>query len=358
MNVMITHGRLRFASVLLLGALLFAFAAPDARGQERTVAIGYIKIALPWLGMIADGTFDRETGYKINWVLHDTGAQAIQDLHDGKVQIAFSGSTGIAVGMSADVNMELFWIAADIAYSEALVARNQSKIVTPRDLRGKRIGVPFWSTAHFHLLFALEQFGFKEDDVKIVNLTPGQIVDNWKAGAIDAAFVWYPALEELLPTGTAMLWSGWINRWGKTTFDGLIAHRQWSAANPEFMTKFVGLIEDAKAKYRADPAKWTRGAPEVQAIARALGGGANVPVLLAALNYPDVREQLSSDWLGGGRNGTAAVSLRETARFLERSGRVKKVADDYSAFINPRWAQAVLAEQQKRTSAPTDMLKK
>ena len=341
----------RAVGVVLLGAAVILFAAPIALGQVRSVSIGYLPIPGPWLVPAGDGAFERETGYAITWVRFDTDAAAIQALHDGKVQLAYAGSTAIAVGLSGGADMELFWIAADRGFSMALVVRNQSKIVEPQHLRGKRIGTPFWSTSHSNLLFALDQFNITEDQTDIYNLTPDEIVAAWKTGGLDAAFVSYPALEQLLPTGKVMIWSDWLSRWGKATFYGMVAHRQWSAAHPEFMAKFVNVVDVANKSYRANPARWSSASNEVKTIVRMVGGHPNVPPMLSVLTLPDLNEQLSTDWLGGGASGRAAKALMVTALFLNRYGMVKKALPDYGGFVSPNWAQAVLAEQHRRMRA-------
>lgn len=351
------RGWFRLAAFVVLNAALVLFAAPIAHGQERSVSIGYMPVPGPWLAAAGNGTIERETGYTIKWVRFDSGAQAVQALHDGQVQIAFAGSVPIAVGMSGGADIELFWIAAGIDYAEGLIVRNQSKIVEPQHLRGKRIGTPFWSTAHFHLLFALEQFKLTEDHVDIYNMTPDEIITNWKIGGIDAAFIWYPTLDKLKLDGKVLAWSGWLNRWGRATFDGLVAHRPWSAAHPEFMAKFVNSINAANANHRATPARWSAASSEIRTIAKMVGGQSNISPMLAILILPDINEQVSPDWLGGGRDGTAAVSLRETALFLERYGMIKKPLADYSGLVSPKWAQAALAEQQKRMRANPEVMR-
>jgi taurine transport system substrate-binding protein len=92
--------------------------------------------------------------------------------------------------VSRGLDIEVVWIYEDIASAEALVVRNGSGIMAPQDLKGKKLGVPFVSTTHFHTLFALEQFGLDPKDVKILNLQPNAIAAAWERGDIDAAFVW------------------------------------------------------------------------------------------------------------------------------------------------------------------------
>ncbi len=84
--------------------------------------------------------------------------------------------------------------------NEALVARNGSGVNTIADLKGKRIGTPFASTAHYSLLAALSQNGLSANDVQLVDLQPQAILAAWDRGDIDAAYTWLPTLDQLRKT--------------------------------------------------------------------------------------------------------------------------------------------------------------
>ena len=77
-----------------------------------------------------------------------------------------------------------------------------------KDLVGKKVGVPFVSTTHFHLLFALEVNKVNPKDVDILNIQPPAIAAAWARGDIDAAFVWDPALGTIQETGKTLVTSG------------------------------------------------------------------------------------------------------------------------------------------------------
>ena len=84
-----------------------------------------------------------------------------------------------------------------------LIAREPS-IKTIADLKGKRIGVPFASTAHFSLLTALEKAGIA-GQAQVLNLTPDAIRGAWLGKQIDAAYIWEPTLAELHTEGAHVL---------------------------------------------------------------------------------------------------------------------------------------------------------
>ncbi len=339
-----------FLKKLVFLCVTLAFSAAglySAQAQEKEVTVGYQLIYNPWKVAIADKAFEKATGYKINWKQFDSGAKVINAMASGDVQIAIAGSSPIAAGVSRGLPLEVFWILEDIAAAEALVVRDGSGIAAPQDLAGKKIGVPFVSTTHFHMLFALEQFGIAPDDVTLLNMQPNSIAAAWERGDIDAAFVWNPALGRIKDTGKVLLTSGLLSSWGKATFDGLVVQKDWAAENNDFMVSFVKTLAEADEAYRSNPGAWTAESEMVKKIVDLIGGNAeDVPEVLALYGFPTLQEQASSRWLGGGADGGAAKALRFTSEFLKEQGSIDTTLDDYGSVVNPKWVDEALAQSK------------
>ena len=328
------------ALALALSAL---FAVSAVWAQEKKVTIGYQLIFNPWKVAIASGAVEKETGYDVNWRKFDSPGKLLPAITSGDVQIGLLGSTGVATAMSRGINVELVWIAEGIAAAEALVVRDGSGIVAPQDLKGKKLGVPFVSTTHFHTLFALEQFGIAPSELTILNLPPNGIVAAWLRGDIDAAFVWDPALSKIKKTGKVLITSGELGKWGKPTFDGLVANREFTSRNPDFMVGFISVLARTDASYRENPAAWTPDSAPVKAIVNLVGGNPDdVPGVLASYVFPTLQQQASCDWLGCGKEGGAARALQATAEFLNAEKKIPAVLSDYSQFVNPKWVELAI----------------
>ncbi|KRW94032.1 taurine ABC transporter substrate-binding protein [Paracoccus sp. MKU1] len=308
---------------------------------ETTVVVGYQQIVGPFIAAIADGRLDaaaKEAGYKIDWRQFSSGGDISTALASGNVPVGVIGSTGIAAAATRGVEFELFWILDNIGKSEALVARNGSGIGKPADLTGKKVAVPFVSTAHFHLLVGMDQV-WKIDPrgVNILNMKPPQILAAWQRGDIDAAYVWPPVLTELMKEGAVIADSEQIGAASVPTFDGLVADKAFAAENPEFMAAFTKALAGAYADYNADRAAWTEDSPQVAGIVKMIGGDAAGTVeALNMLSFPDAAEQASETWLTGG----AVRALSESARFLVEQKQIDGALDDYAPFVNPSFAQA------------------
>jgi len=312
---------------------------------DKEVTIGYQLVYNPACSGILDGVFEKATGYKIKWRKFDSGAKVINAMASGDVHISLAGSSPIAAGVSRGLDIELIWIYEDIASAEALVVRNGSGILAPQDLKGKKLGVPFVSTTHFHTLFALEQFGINSKAVKILNMQPNSIAAAWERGDIDAAFIWDPALGRIKKTGKVLITSGLLSSWGKATFDGCVANKTWAAAHPEFMAKYIKTVAALDASYRNNPKAWSPDSQMAKNIVKQVGGNAkDVPGVLALYGFPTMEEQASPRWLGGGKNGGAARALHFTSEFLLKEKKIPAMLPDYGVAVNPKYVKMALGK--------------
>lgn len=323
------------ASVLYAGA---AFA-------QTTIVVGYQQIVGPFVAAIADGRFDealKDTGYKVDWRQFSSAGDISTALASGNVPIGVIGSTGAAAAATRGVDMQLFWILDNIGKSEALVAREGSGIEKPEDLKGRKVGVPFVSTSHFHLLVGMEKvWNIDPREVNILNMKPPQIVAAWQRGDIDAAYVWPPALSEILKTGKVISDSEVIGKESVPTFDAIVVDRKFAAENAEFMNAFTKVLADAYADYARNKDKWTADSPEVQGIVRMIGGSPeDVVEALDLLVFPSAEEQASNVWLGGGAESGAVRAFTESAKFLVEQKQIDHALEDYAPFVNADFATA------------------
>jgi len=338
---------MKYFGVFFTLPLVLMIAGVSTSLAAKKVTIGYQLVYNPWKTAIADGSIEKATGYDIDFRKFNSGSKVINAMASGDVQIALAGSSPIAAGVSRGIDIQLVWIFEDIASAEALVVRNGSGIVSPQDLKGKKLGVPFVSTTHFHTLFALEQFGIEPKEVEIINMQPNQIAAAWLRGDIDAAFVWDPALGRIKETGKVLITSGQLCKWGKCTFDGMVADRKWAKENKDFMAKFLKIVASADESYRSNPMAWSPDSMEVKSIVKLVGGKAeDVPGVLALYDFPTAKQQASAAWLGGGKDGGAARALMFTSEFLKNEKKIPSVQPDYGKFVNPDYVEAALRMMQ------------
>src|SRR3954447_25395273 len=234
--------RLRMALTALavtLAVLGSAGCSVDHSGQDSakpTIRIGYQ--TFPSGDLIVKNNKWLENalpGYNVKWIKFDSGADINTAFIAKELDFGALGSSPVARGLSAPLNIpyKVAFVLDIAGDNEALVARNGTGVNTIADLKGKRVGTPFASTAHYSLLAALAQNNLSAGEVQLVDLQPQAILAAWDRGDIDAAYTWLPTLDDLRKTGKDLITSRQLAKDGKPTLDlGAVAD-DFAAAHPD-----------------------------------------------------------------------------------------------------------------------------
>ncbi len=323
----------------VLALLVAAGAASSFAQAKKEVTFAHQDMVLPYRIAMESAEIEKATGYKINWRMFGGGGDVIKAMASGDVQVGEVGSSPLAAATSQGQDVKLVWILDDIAASDTLVARNGSGINGWKDLVGKKVAVPFVSTAHYSLMVGMKLEGVDAKSVNVMNMRPPEIAAAWERGDIDASFIWDPVLSKIRRSGKAIANSGDVGKKGYPTFDGLVVNAKWAAENKDFVVAMIKAIAKADANYRNNTAKWTVGSPEVKAVAKwTKADEKDVPEAMAAFGLPDAATQMSATWLGGG----AAKTLANTSAFLKEQGRLQEVKPDYSAFVDTSYLKEAM----------------
>lgn len=317
-------------------AVLMAGAASSAAMADKIV-IGHFGTPIPMQAAAAAGEFEKATGWEIEWRKFGSGAEIIAAMASGDLKMSELGSAPFVIGASQGVDYQLFGISNIIGEAESLIARDGSGITKVEDLKGKKVGVPLGSTAHYSLMGAIKNAGLSPDDVEVIGMKPDQITAAWEQGQIDATFIWEPAKSKVLKTGKLIMAANQVK--GVPTFDGWVVNTDFGKANPDFMAKFLKALDTANAAYNSNPQAWTADSAPVKAIAERIGLPAeDVPAALKGYVFPSIKDMASAEWLGG---GSQANSL-STAKFLLENKRIDAALDDYSKFVNADYLAAAM----------------
>lgn len=318
-------------------AILVGIGSATALAQDKSITIGHFGNATPMQLVAASDALSKETGWTIEWRKFQAGTDVIAAMASGDIKLAELGSSPLAIAATQGVDLQLFMISDGIGSAEALIARDGTGIEKLEDLKGKNVGVPLGSTAHFSLMGALENAGITASDVTVLGMSPDQIAAAWSQDQIDATFVWDPVQTKVRANGKMIIHAGEVT--GKPTFDGWVVNREFGEQNPDFMVAFVKAIGAANASYTDNPDAWTADSAEVKAIAERTGASAaDIPVILKGYVLPSIAEQASEAWLGG----AMAQNMAATAAFLKEQKRIPTVLDDYSKFVNDSYLKAAM----------------
>ena len=228
-------------------AILAATIATAVAAKPTALRLGYFGEVQPFQAACARGWFDTAE-VSVSCLPQSSGGNVVSKLDAGELDMSVLGSTPLAAAVSRGVDVVTAYVVHSKGRSQGLVVREGVGISSPWDLDGRHVvATPFGSTAHYHLSFAMNEFGIAP---RLLDLSPGQIGAAWAAGTINATFVWgthyYAALRD---GGRLMLPASQLKDWGKETFNGLAVRRAFAAAAPAAVRRVVGVVASLDASY-------------------------------------------------------------------------------------------------------------
>lgn len=316
------------------------FAAGPAVAKTKKISIAYFP---GWPGTFeygwAKGWFEKEMGIKVDFREFGSGADMTTAMASGDISIAYAlGTTPFTIAVTQGLPLRMIAISENYSQSENLVARPGTGIVSPRDLIGKTVGVPFGTTAHYRLMGILDTFGIKETQLKILDLSNPDIISAFIRKDIDAGCAWEPAVSQMQENGGKILVSsGDQIRWGYSTYGVVAASEEFAQKNPDLVVKFLKVMNDSTAFYHRSPETCYAPIGKMAGIT-----SEKTKAIMDTMGFYEKDVQLSQAWLGTAKQpGDIAVNLKKVADFLVKQGALDKAEDNYGRFIDPSYMEKV-----------------
>lgn len=313
------------AAVLALAGCSVGNGGQSGDPDKPTIRIGYQ--TFPSGDLIVKNSKWLEEAlpdYNIKWTKFDSGADVNTAFIAKELDFGALGSSPVARGLSEPLNIpyQVAFVLDVAGDNEALVVRNESKINSIAELRGKRIGTPFASTAHYSLLAALNQNGLSPSDVQLVDLQPQAILAAWERGDIEAAYTWLPTLDQLRATGENLITSRQLAKDGKPTLDLGVVSEEFAEAHPDVVDVWRQQEARALDLIKDDPgAAATAISAEIGLTPEETAGQIKQGVYLTP------QEVASAEWLGSeGNPGNIAANLQSASEFLAEQKQIPAAA--------------------------------
>jgi len=216
--------------------------------------------------------------YDVQWENQPTGAQLNSKYLANQLDIvqmadfpSILGATALAAAGDKVRSIYISNLSGGInGAGNAILVPIRSKVQSLSELKGKKLSVPFGSTAHAMLIRAIQDLGWDPNkDVEIVTQTPEVGGSALKANQIDAHANFVP-FGELFPfRGFARkIYDG--SSTGVTTTHGVQVRSDFAEKYPEIVVAYLKATLEADKLYREKPeeiseqlARWTGVDPEV-----------------------------------------------------------------------------------------------
>jgi len=239
--------------VLSLGSVS---AAPPATDQTLLpITIGYqSSSADDWLLYVAkDLKLFEKVGLAPTYVQFVAGPPMITAAQSKSIDVATVKTIPFLLGLAQGVDWVIFGIYAEGAYSEGIVARQDSGIDELFDLKGKRIGYFKGSSAHYGIMMALRQIGIRLDEVKLLDMSPEEQVAAMKNKDIDVAVTWEPWIQKMVHEANAKLITTEGDLGIYSNVMGITARRDWLRDNRETAVRLLRALLLAYEIQQKDP---------------------------------------------------------------------------------------------------------
>lgn len=278
---------------------------------------------------------------KVNAVNYAAGTAINNAVVSGDVDVASFGSSPIALGIANKINYKAIFVPyIEGGNIEALAVKNTLGIKDVAGLKGKTIAAPFGTTSHYALLNALKLGGLSANDVKLLDMGGQDIVAAWKRGDIDAAYIWSPALDEIVKDGTIVINDGDLAKAGVTIPEIGVARTEFAQKYPTLVTQYTKALIDTYNLVKTNPDQATKDVADWEGISpEGAKGQVNDNIWVSG------EEQLTADYLGtANQKGKLAATLKTIADFHQAQGNISK-APDVKVFedaIDPSFVERAL----------------
>ena len=252
------------AMVLYTAMIASGCRKPVVASQLEHLRIGFLADPLATLLYLADatGSFARN-GLEVSFRHYDGGAYAIEGVVAGTIDLAVATEYALVHQSFRQRDLRSFATISTANNTELLVRRDRG-IESPRDLRGRRIGVSAGMNIHYILGTFLAFNGLRFADVESVDLTPSAIVAGLREATIDAGCLYPPFTDKAKSElGTNLL--AWPVQASQDYYFLLVARERFTREKPRVVASVLRALLEAETYLQKHTTE------SRQIVARALG---------------------------------------------------------------------------------------
>jgi ABC-type nitrate/sulfonate/bicarbonate transport system substrate-binding protein len=242
---------------LLLSLSLFVISCTSCKqgsaGIDSPQKISIATSKNPWsaLTIIAHKKgFFKEQGLEVDLQYVQAAKLAMDALISGSTQLSNVVETNVAfLGFTGSKDISIIATHCE-AHDGAIVGRKDAKILTPKDLEGKKLGVLQGTTSQIFADRFIEKYGLK--NVQIVNLTTVAIQSSVVSKDIDAGSIWQPFIYNVQKQlgDNAVVFADTDVYVG---YFSLAVQRNWAKSNPKLVEKALQAHIKAEEFAKSNP---------------------------------------------------------------------------------------------------------
>ncbi len=249
-----------------------------------------------------------------------SGAAMNEGMLSGNIDLGYLGATPAIVAASKDPRVAIIAICDLSDGGEGIIVRQESKINTPADLKGKKIAVAKGSTVHRFLYEVLKNAGLDPDkDVSVYDMSVEDQVTALQTKNVDAVANWEPWMTKAEKAGGRRLIDD--SKAVVRTYDVIYVNTDFAKKHPEAVRAFLaGHMKGAEFKN-------TKTNEAAKAVAKVLPLQPDeILTTFKLFVHPDLKAQLTPEFFGAPKE-KARADIGYDVDFLFRQGLIKNQPD-------------------------------
>ncbi|MCR5669858.1 MAG: aliphatic sulfonate ABC transporter substrate-binding protein [Butyrivibrio sp.] len=183
-------------------------------------------------------------GFKVEWKTFESGPPINESLLAGESDVGVLGDVPTVSVCVPGNKVIMIATAAQAADSYAILVPSDSDITCAEDLKGKKIGATFGSTAHNMAEKYMNTAGLSVDDVEIVNLSTADAASALKNKEVDAVSIWEPSVTRLTASGEIKILAEGSDCHLAGT-NAIVVREDFATRHPEIVTKILEQYKKA-----------------------------------------------------------------------------------------------------------------
>ena len=218
--------------------------APQYTGPMEKIIVANIEEFSTLVWIAEEQGYFRDNGLEVITKDYPSGKLAADAMLKGEADISVTAEI-VLVNYGFTTHDIRILGTADSVDNVEIIARKDSGIATPSDLKGKKIGATKKTVSEFFLSLFLTYNKLSFADVEVIDTQPKDMADALSRGDVDAVSTWQPNVFDVKQQlGDKII--SWSSQKGKRYKMLFLAKENFIKGNPEAIKRFIASAVQAE----------------------------------------------------------------------------------------------------------------